>query len=88
MHGDARSAKSFEVLPLIFSTDCSHDCSPIYGVQSVLKFTRFGGGIFSCFNKNHVSRSWRYEIELSIVCMSKSMSKSRSTAVDLDLNLY
>jgi hypothetical protein len=37
LYGDARSAKSFEVLALIFSTDCS----PIDWLQSVLKFTLF-----------------------------------------------
>jgi hypothetical protein len=37
LHGDACSAKSFEVLPLIFSTDCS----PINWLQSVLKIRRF-----------------------------------------------
>ncbi len=37
LYGDARSAKSFEVLTLIFSTDCS----PIDWLQSVLKITRF-----------------------------------------------
>ena len=37
LHGDARSAKSFKVLTLIYSTDCS----PIGWLQSVLKITRF-----------------------------------------------
>jgi hypothetical protein len=37
LHGDACSAKSFEVLHLIFRTDCS----PIDRLQSVLKITRF-----------------------------------------------
>jgi hypothetical protein len=37
LNGDARSAKSFEFLILIFSTDCS----PIDWLQSVLKITRF-----------------------------------------------
>jgi hypothetical protein len=37
LYGDARSAKSFEVLTLISSTDCS----PIDWLQSVLKITRF-----------------------------------------------
>ena len=35
--GDARSAKSFEVLSVIFKTECS----PINWLQSVLKITRF-----------------------------------------------
>jgi hypothetical protein len=34
LYGDARSAKSFEVLTLIFSTDCS----PIDWLQSVTRF--------------------------------------------------
>ena len=38
LYGDALSAKSFEVLTLVFSTDCS----PIDGPQTVLKITRFG----------------------------------------------
>jgi hypothetical protein len=37
LYGDAPSAKSFEVLTLIFSPDCS----PIDWLQSVLKITRF-----------------------------------------------
>jgi hypothetical protein len=37
LYGDARSAKSFEVLTLVFSTDRS----PIDWLQSVLKITRF-----------------------------------------------
>jgi hypothetical protein len=42
LYGDALSAKSFEVLTLIFSTDCS----PIDWLQSVLKITRFENGLF------------------------------------------
>jgi hypothetical protein len=49
--GDA-SAKNFEVLPLIFSTDCS----PIEWLQSVLKITRFENVFF--FYENQASRSW------------------------------
>ena len=37
LYGDACSAKSFEVLPLIFITDCS----PIGWLQSVLKIRSF-----------------------------------------------
>jgi hypothetical protein len=37
LHGNACSAKSFEVLALIFSTDCS----PIDWLQSVLKIRSF-----------------------------------------------
>jgi hypothetical protein len=55
LYGDARSAKSFEVLTLIFSTDCS----PIDWLQSVLKITHFENvflyKIF--FKKNQASRS-------------------------------
>ena len=36
LNGDARSAKSFEFLTLIFSTDCSRNDRP----QSALKITR------------------------------------------------
>jgi hypothetical protein len=42
MYGDARSSKSFEVLTLIFSTDCS----PIDWLQSALKITRFENVFF------------------------------------------
>jgi hypothetical protein len=42
LYGDARSAKSFGVLTLIFSTDCS----PIDWLQSVLKITRFENVFF------------------------------------------
>jgi len=44
---DACIAKSFEVLALIFSTDCS----PIDCLQSALKITRFQNG-------NQASRWW------------------------------
>jgi hypothetical protein len=42
LYGDACVAKSFKVLPRIFSTEFG----PIYFLQSVLKITRFflGGG--------------------------------------------
>ena len=49
-----RCAKSFEVLTLIFSTDCS----PIDWLQSVLKITRFEYVFFfSFFFENQGSRS-------------------------------
>jgi hypothetical protein len=41
LQGDARSAKSFKVLTLIFSHVFSPDCSPIDWLQSVLKISRF-----------------------------------------------
>jgi hypothetical protein len=44
LYGDALSAKSFEVLSLIFSTDCS----PIDWLQSVLKITRFENVFLFC----------------------------------------
>jgi hypothetical protein len=54
LYGDARSAKNFEVLTLIFSTDCS----PIDWLQSVLKITRFEYVFFSfSFFENQASRS-------------------------------
>ena len=54
LRGDARSAKSFEVLTLIFSTDCS----PIDWLQSVLKITRFENVfLFYFFFENQASRS-------------------------------
>ena len=37
LYGDAQSAKRFEVLTLVFSTDCG----PIDWLQSVLKIKRF-----------------------------------------------
>ena len=42
LYGDACSAKSLEVLTLVFSTDCG----PIDWVQSVLKITRFENVFF------------------------------------------
>ena len=47
LSNDACIAKSFEVLALIFSTDCS----PIDWLQSALKITRFQNG-------NQASRRW------------------------------
>ena len=55
LQGDARSAKSFEVLTLIFSTDCS----PVDWLQSVLKITRFENVLvflFYFFFENQASR--------------------------------
>ena len=52
---DACSAKIFEVLPLIFSTDCS----PVDWLQSVLKFKRFEDVFLSFFFlkiRRHVRR--------------------------------
>jgi len=61
LYGDARSAKSFEVLTLIFSTDCS----PIDWLQSVLKITRFENVfLFYFFFENQASRSRGGEIGL------------------------
>ena len=61
LQGDALSAKSFEVLTLIFSTDCS----PIDWLQSVLKITRFENVfLFYFFFENQASRSRGGEIEL------------------------
>jgi hypothetical protein len=42
LYGDARRAKSYEVLNVIFSADCS----PIDWIQSVLKITRFENVFF------------------------------------------
>jgi hypothetical protein len=42
LHGDACSAKGFEVLALFFSTDCS----PTDWLQSGLKITRFENVFF------------------------------------------
>ena len=53
LQGDARSAKSFKVLTLIFSTDCS----PIDWLQSVLKITRFENVfLFFLLFENQASR--------------------------------
>ena len=61
LQGDARSAKSFKVLTLIFSTDCS----PIDWLQSVLKITRFENVfLFYFFFENQASRSRGGEIGL------------------------
>ena len=46
LYGDACSAKSFEVLPLIFITDCS----PIGWLQSVLKIRSFENFFLSFLN--------------------------------------
>jgi hypothetical protein len=47
LYGDARSAKSFEVLTLVFSADRS----PIEWLQSVIKITRFEQLFFFSFLK-------------------------------------
>jgi hypothetical protein len=68
LYGDARSAKSFEVLTLIFSTDCS----PIDWLQSVLKMRRFGDVfLFYFFFENQASRSRGGEIGL-VWCLERS----------------
>ena len=68
VYGDARSAKSFEVLTLIFSTDCS----PIDWLQSVLKITRFENVfLFYFFFENQASRSRGGEIGL-VWCLGRS----------------
>jgi hypothetical protein len=57
LYGDAPSAKSFEVLTLIFSPDCS----PIDWLQSALKITHFENVFlffFFLFFENQASR-WR-----------------------------
>ena len=60
-HGDSCNAKSFKVLALIFSTDCS----PIDWLQSVLKITRFENVfLFYFFFENQASRSRGGEIGL------------------------
>ena len=52
-HGNACSAKSFEVLALIFSTDCS----PIDWLQSVLKIRSFENiFLFFLLFENQASR--------------------------------
>ena len=68
LYGDARSAKSFEVLTLIFRTDCS----PIDWLQSVLKITRFENVfLFYLFFENQASRSRGGEIGL-VRCLGRS----------------
>ena len=63
-----RCAKSFEVLTLIFSTDCS----PIDWLQSVLKITRFENVfLFFLFFENQASRPWGGEIGL-VWCLGRS----------------
>ena len=52
LYGDACSAKSFEVLPLIFITDCS----PIDWLQSVLKIRSFENFFLSFLNFFQASR--------------------------------
>jgi hypothetical protein len=60
LYGDACSAKSFEVLTLVFSTDCS----PIGWIQSVLRITRFENIFlfFLFFENQQASRSRGGEI--------------------------
>jgi hypothetical protein len=58
LNGDARSAKSLEVLTLVFSADCS----PIDWLQSVLKITRFENVFFLLF-ENQASRSRGVELD-------------------------
>jgi hypothetical protein len=54
LYGEASSAKSFEVLPLIFRTDCS----PIDWLQSLLKIMRFENVfLFFLLSENQASRS-------------------------------
>jgi hypothetical protein len=61
LQGDARSAKSFEVLTLIFSADCS----TIDWLQSVLKISRFENVfLFYFIFENQASRSRGSEIGL------------------------
>jgi hypothetical protein len=69
LYGDARSAKSLEVLTLIFSTDCS----PIDSIDwSLLKITCFENVLlFYCFFENQVSRSRGGEIGL-VWCLGRS----------------
>ena len=52
LYGDACSAKSFKVLALIFSTDCS----PIDWLQSVLKIRSFENVFISFLNFFQASR--------------------------------
>ena len=52
LYGDACSAKSFEVLPLIFITDCC----PIDWLQSVLKIRSFEKKFLSFLNFFQASR--------------------------------
>ena len=54
LQGDARSAKSFEVLTLIFSTDCS----PIDWLQSVLKISRFENVFRDVAGQSLVTGQW------------------------------
>jgi hypothetical protein len=60
LFGDACGAKSFEVLPLILSTDCS----PIDWLQSVLKIRRFKPVfLFLSLFENQASRSWGRKLD-------------------------
>ena len=69
LYGDACSAKSFEVLPLIFITDCS----PIGWLQSVLKITRFENVfLLYFFFENQASRSRGGEIGL-VWCLAGNL---------------
>jgi hypothetical protein len=69
LYGDACSAKSLEVLTLVFSTDCS----PIDWLQSVLKITRFKNVFLFFFSlfENEASRSRGGEIGL-VWCLGGS----------------
>jgi hypothetical protein len=58
-YGDACGAKSFEVSPLIFSTDCS----PIAWLQFVLKISRFENVfLFPSLPENEASLSGEEEL--------------------------
>ena len=59
LYGDACSAKSLEVLTLVFSIDCS----PIVWVQSVLKITRFEN-VFLFFSFLKIRRHVRGGVKL------------------------
>ena len=60
LYGDACSAKSLEVLTLVFSTDCS----PIDWLQSALKIARFENiFLFFLFFENQASRSWGVKLD-------------------------
>jgi len=60
LYGDACSAKSLEVLTLVFSTDCS----PIDWLQSALKIKRFENiFLFFLFFENQASRSWGVKLD-------------------------
>jgi hypothetical protein len=68
LYGDSCGAKIFEVLPLIFSTDCS----PIDWLQFVLKISRFENVfIFFFLSENQASRSGEGELVL-VRCLGRS----------------